>query len=162
MKKFLVHASLTALLVTGLALPGCKPKDADIHSSFNEKARENAQMSNVTATVSEGVITLNGQCPDEACRTSAEQTANDVKGVKSVVNNITIMAPAAPVVVNDDETIRTSVNSILSNYSGVTADVQNGTVTLRGTIKRDNLQKLMMSLNESNIKNVNNQLTVNN
>jgi osmotically-inducible protein OsmY len=72
------------------------------------------------------------------------------------------MAPAAPVVVNDDATIRTSVNSILSNYSGVTADVQNGTVTLRGTIKRDNLQKLMMSLNESNIKNVNNQLTVNN
>jgi osmotically-inducible protein OsmY len=44
---------------------------------------------------------------------------------------------------------------------GETADVQNGTVTLRGTIKsRDDLQKLMMALQESNIKNVNNQLTV--
>lgn len=161
MKKFLVQTSLAILLVAGAALPGCKPKDADIASSFNEKARDNAQLANIAASVNEGVLTLTGQCPDEVCRTTAEQTAKEVKGVKSVINNITIIPAAAPVVVNDDATIRTSVDAIVSNYSGVTADVQNGTVTLRGTIKRDNLQKLMMSLNESNIRNVNNQLTVN-
>lgn len=161
MKKFLVQASLMALLVTGVTLPGCKPKDSDIQSSFNEKAKANAQMANITATVSSGVITLSGECPDEACRTNAEQTAKDVKGVKSVVNNITVAAPPAPVVVNDDATIRSSVSPIVAQYPGVTANVQNGTVTLTGTIKRANLQKLMMALNESNIKNVNNQLTVN-
>jgi osmotically-inducible protein OsmY len=160
MKKTFVQISLSILLVAGIALPGCKPKDADIQTSFNEKARENAQMANISGTVTDGVITLTGQCPDEACRTNAEATAKDVKGVKSVVNNITVMAPAAPVVVNDDGTIRSSVNSILSAYPGVTAEVQNGSVTLRGTIKRDNLQKLMMAINEANIRNVNNQLTV--
>ena len=41
------------------------------------------------------------------------QAAQDVKGVKSVVNNITVMPPAAPVVVNDDGTIRSSVNTIM-------------------------------------------------
>lgn len=148
------------MLFASLSLPACKPKDTDIQSSFNEKAKANAQMANVAASVNDGVITLTGQCPDAACKTSAEQIANDVKGRKSVVNNIVVDVPA-PVVVNDDATIISTVNPIVSKYSGVTADVQNGTVTLRGSIKsRDDLQKLMMALQESNVKNVNNQLTV--
>jgi osmotically-inducible protein OsmY len=158
MKKILVK-SLAIMLFASLALPACKPKDSDIQASFNEKATANAQMANISASVSDGVITLTGQCPDAACKTSAEETARDVKGVKSVVNNIVVDIPA-PVVINDDATIKTSVSPIVANYPGVTADVQNGTVTLRGSIKRDDLQKLMMSLQESNIKNVNNQLTV--
>ncbi len=158
MKKILVK-SLAIMLFASLALPACKPKDSDIQASFNEKATANAQMANISASVSDGVITLTGQCPDAACKTSAEETARDVKGVKSVVNNIVVDIPA-PVVINDDATIRTSVSPLVANYPGVTADVQNGTVTLRGIIKRDDLQKLMMSLQESNIKNVNNQLTV--
>ena len=147
------------MLLASFALPACKPKDTDIQASFNEKAKANAQMANISASVTDGVITLSGQCPDAACKSSAEETARDVKGVKSVVNNIVVDTPA-PVVINDDATIRTSVNPIVAKYQGVTADVQNGTVTLRGNIKRDDLQKLMMALQESNIKNVNNQLTV--
>ncbi len=159
MKKVIVQTSLAIMLFASLTLPACKPKDSDIQASFNEKAKANAQMANVTASVSDGVVTLTGQCPDAACKTSAEQTAQDVKGVKSVVNNIVVDIPA-PVVINDDATIKTSVNPIVAKYPGVTADVQNGTVTLRGSIKSSDLQKLMMALQESNIKNVNNQLTV--
>lgn len=151
--------SLTFMLLASLALPACKPKDSDIQASFNEKAKANAQMANISASVTGGVITLTGQCPDAACKTSAEETAKDVKGVKSVVNNIVVDTPA-PVVINDDASIRTSVAPIVAKYPGVTADVQNGTVTLRGSIKSDDLQKLMMGLQESNVKNVNNQLTV--
>jgi len=151
--------SLAILLFASLALPACKPKDTDIQASFNEKAKANAQMANISASVTDGVITLTGQCPDAACKTSAEETAKDVKGVKSVVNNIVVDTPA-PVVINDDATIRTSVAPIVAKYPGVTADVQNGTVTLRGSIKSDDLQKLMMAMQESNVKNVNNQLTV--
>ena len=152
--------SLAIMLFASLFLPGCKPKDTDIQASFNEKAKANAQMANVSASVTNGVITLSGQCPDAACKTSAQDIADDVKGVKSVVNNIEVDTPA-PVVINDDATIKSSVDPIVAKYPGVTADVQNGTVTLRGSIKsRDDLQKLMMALQESNIKNVNNQLTV--
>ncbi len=149
--------SLAIMLFASLALPACKPKDADIQASFNEKAKANAQMANVSASVADGVITLTGQCPDAACKSSAQEIADDVKGVKSVVNNIVVDIPA-PVVINDDATIRSSVDPIVSKYPGVTADVQNGTVTLRGTIKSNDLQKLMMALQESNVKNVNNQL----
>ena len=160
MKKILVQMSLAIALFATLALPSCKPKDTDIQASFNEKSKTLPSMANIAASVTDGVLTLSGQCPDAACKTSAEQTARDVKGVKSVVNNIVVDTPA-PVVINDDATITSSVNPILAKYPGVTADVQNGTVTLRGTIKsRDDLQKLMMALQESNIKNVNNQLTV--
>ncbi|HVE60327.1 MAG TPA: BON domain-containing protein [Chitinophagaceae bacterium] len=159
MKQNLVHTSLALVLFASLALPACKPKDSDIQASINEKTRANAQMSNVSVTVVDGVATLTGQCPDAACKTSAEDIADDVKGVKSVVNNIVVDTPA-PVVINDDATITTSVNPIVAKYPGVTADVQNGTVTLRGNIKKDDLQKLMMALQESNVKNVNNQLTI--
>ncbi len=99
--------SLAIMLFASLALPACKPKDSNIQASFNEKAKANAQMANISASVTDGVITLTGQCPDAACKTSAEETAKDVKGVKSVVNNIVVDTPA-PVVINDDATITSS------------------------------------------------------
>lgn len=162
MKKLAVHVSLAAILLTVFSLESCKskPKDSDLQTAFAEKARGNAQLANIKASVTGGVLTLDGQCPDEACKTSAEQVARDVKGVTSVTNHIYVTPPPPPVAINDDAAIRSSISTVVQKYPGVTADVQNGAVTLRGNIKRDNLQKLMMAVNEANIKNVNNQLTI--
>ena len=66
----------------------------------------------------------------------------------------------APVVVNNDDALRTSTNNIVKQYPGVTADVQNGVVTLRGSITRDKLQNLMMQMNEIQAKRIDNQLSV--
>lgn len=166
MKKLVLQVSLAAVLLAAVSLTSCKstPKDSDIQAEFAQKAGGNAQLANITSTVNDGVLTLTGECPDPTCKTSAEQAAHDVKGVKSVVNNITVTpppAPQAPVAINDDAAIRNSVSAIVQGYPGVTADVQNGAVTLKGTIKRANLQKLMMAVQGAKIKNVNNQLTVN-
>jgi osmotically-inducible protein OsmY len=108
MKKNFVQLCLALTLFAGMSLQSCgnKTKDSDIQSSFNEKARADASLANISATVNEGVITLNGQCPDEACRTNAEQSAKNVKGVKSVVNNITITAPPPPPTVDADAPVR--------------------------------------------------------
>jgi len=149
-------------LASGLVATSCnnQPKDSKIASDFGDKAKLNPQLLNVNAQVNEGVLTLTGQCPDEACRASAEQAARGVKGVKSVVNNIAVSPTTAPVVIADDGVLKNSVGDVVKNYKDVSADVQNGEVTLRGTIKRDDLQKLMMDLNALNPKKVNNQLTI--
>ena len=152
---------LGGIFSVSMHLASCKggAKDSDIQSSFNEKVQADAQLSNVSATVNDGVITLNGQCPDENCRTHAEQTAKDVKGMKSVVNNITV-TPAAPVEVSPDATLETGVRDATKDYPSVTATVANGEVTLTGTIERDKLPNLMQSINSLNPKKVNNNLTI--
>jgi hyperosmotically inducible periplasmic protein len=163
MKKKFVQLCLAITLFAGISFQSCgnKTKDSDIQNSFNEKARADASLANITATVNEGVITLNGQCPDASCKTNAETAAKDVKGVKSVVNNITVMAPPPPPTVDADATIRTSAEAITKRFPGVTADVQNGRVTLRGTVKSsDEMQKVVRAFNEANIKSFSNQITV--
>lgn len=161
MKKALFRLSAILFLSAGLTFTSCKsgPKDSDIQESFNAKMTENPQLRTVTATVTDGVITLTGPCPDEACRTSAEQAAREIKGVKNVVNNISV-TQAAPVVIADDATLQNAVNEIVDDYKDVNATIQNGEVILRGSIERDKLQKLMMDLNGANAKKINNQLTV--
>lgn len=162
MKKSFLKLSLLLTLLSGLLVTACnnQPKDSKIASDFGDKAKMNPQLLNISATVNEGVITLTGQCPDENCRSSAEQAARGVKGVKSVVNNVTVTPATAPVVIADDATLKNSVDDVVKKYNGVEADVQNGEVVLRGSIKRDNLQQLMMDLNALNPKKVTNQLTV--
>jgi osmotically-inducible protein OsmY len=162
MKKVFLQLGIVFTLSSGVLFTACnnQPKDSKIASDFGDKAKNNPQLLNVTASVNEGVLTLTGQCPDETCRSSAEQAARDVKGVKSVVNNITVAPVSAPVVISDDATLNNSVETIIKKYNGVEASVQNGEVTLRGSIKRDNLQQLMMDLNATNPKKINNQLTI--
>ena|SRR6476661_22042 len=151
-----------ALLSISMQLISCKskPKDTDIQTSLNEKVQADSRLSHVTSSVNDGVVTLTGDCPDEACRTSAEQAAKDVKGVKSVVNNITVMPPAPPVEVNTDSGLESGLRDATKDYPGVTATVNNGEVTLTGTIARSKLPKLMQSINALNPKKVNNNLTI--
>lgn len=160
MKKILSQTWMITVLLLGL-LAACsnQPKDSKIQGDFEEKAKVNPQLATVRASVNDGVLTLSGQCPDETCRTSAEQAAREVKGVKSVVNNITV-TQSAPVVIADDATLENSVKEVIDDYKDVDATVNNGEITLRGSISRDNLQKLMMQLNEMNPKKINNQLTI--
>lgn len=161
MKKALLQLSAILLMSASISFTSCKsgPKDSDIQKDFNEQLTQNPQLRTVTATVDKGVVTLSGPCPDETCRTSAEAAARNIKGVKNVVNNISV-SQTAPVVISDDGTLKNAVDEIVKKYDNVEADVQNGEVTLRGTIARDNLQKLMMDLNGANAKKINNQLTI--
>lgn len=161
MKKAFLKLTAVACLAVSLSFTACKSgtKDSDIQKNFNAKLNENPQLRTVTATVKDGTITLTGPCPDEACRSSAEQAARDIEGVKNVVNNISV-SDTAPVVVADDGTLQRAVDEIVKKHNGVEAQVQNGEVTLRGTIERDNLQQLMMDLNSANAKKINNQLTI--
>lgn len=151
---------LSMLLMTSLFFIGCGQKDSDIQASVEEKLKTNTEMAGaMTASVKDGVVTLSGECKDEACKAKCEELAKSAKGVKSVVNNATITA-VAPVQVSTDDALTTGVRDATKDHPTVTASVNAGVVTLTGDIKRDQLQKLIQTLNTLNPVKIENKLTI--
>ena len=154
---------LSAILLLGIGvfLYACKPSDAKLQKEVNDKLATAAP--GVIAEVKGGVATLSGEVMDDAAKTTAEDAAKSVKGVKSVVNNVMLTPPPPPPVsINPDDILKSSVDSSLNaaGISGVTATIANGEVTLTGTIKRSDLRKVMQAANEAKPKKVNTQLTL--
>lgn len=90
--------------------------------------------------------------------TACKDKKEDVNEVETV-DTMTAPAPA-PVVIASDSALETGVRDAVKDYPEVTATVNNGEVTLTGTIKRDRLPNLMQSVQSLNPKKVNNNLTV--
>ena len=65
-----------------------------------------------------------------------------------------------PVVISNDETLRNNVDNVIKPYDGVSAEIKDGVVTLRGNIKQDELQTLIMKVQELKPKKVENQLVI--
>jgi len=121
------------------------------------KLSANQQLSAVQATVSEGVVTLSGECKDEAGKMDAENIAKGTAGVVSVVNNCSITPPPAPpVTISADDQLTRGVADATKDYPKVQARVQDGVVTLTGEIKKTDLKKLMQSLNSLKPKKIDN------
>ncbi len=165
MKKSILKLFTAVLLLaaTSVVFNSCKGvKDSDIETTIMEKAKSMTEMAGVTAAVKDGVVTLTGECKDDACRKLCEETVKAVKGVKSVVNNTTVAPPPppAPVEVATDDPLMKSVTDAIKDHPTVKAEVKEGVITLTGEIKKDKLQKLMMTLNTLKPKKIENQLTV--
>lgn len=137
-----------------------KAKDSDIKTDVDKAIASNSTLSGVSVSVKEGVVTLSGEVKDEATKSSAATTASGVKGVKSVTNNLSVTPPPAQVTITADDPLKASVDNTIKAYSGVSASIQDGVVTLTGEIKRADLQKLMMALNTLKPKKIENKLTI--
>ncbi|MGE7777951.1 BON domain-containing protein [Chitinophaga sp. NPDC101104] len=154
---------LACLLGFGVFLYACKPSDAKLQKEVNDKLA--ATTPGVIAEVKGGVATLSGEVMDDATKSAAEASAKEVKGIKSVTNNVMITPPPPPpppVVISPDDLLKTSVDSVLSakGISGVTATIANGEVTLTGTIKKSDLKTVMQAAAEAKPKKINNKLTL--
>ncbi|MEI6949263.1 BON domain-containing protein [Paraflavisolibacter sp. H34] len=165
MKHFIPKAYAIALLLTaGVQLTSCKsgPKDSDLQTAVNDKLRADPDYANISASVKEGVVTLNGTATNPETKNEASEDVREVKGVKNVVDNITVATPVAPapVEIATDDALKTGVADAVKDYPGVTATVNNGEVTLTGDIKRDRLPNLMQSLHALHPKKINQNLTV--
>ena len=161
----ITHLMLTLGFAASVSLISCKPKDADIKAAIETKLSSMPGMTAVTADVNDGVATISGECKDNECKASCEKEAKEVKGVKSVVNNLTVAAPPQPPVaatptVTADETLKQSVADATKDYNTVKTEVNDGVITLTGTIKKSDLAKLMMSLNSLKPKKIENKLTI--
>lgn len=151
------------LLFAATFMTSCGPNDSKIQAAVESAIKSNPDMSGVGATVKDGVVTITGECKDEASKSAVESTVAQVKGVKQVVNNCTVTPPPPPpaaVVISPDETLTRNVSDALKDYPGVTASVKDGVITLTGEIKRASLQKLMQTLNTLKPKKIENKLTI--
>lgn len=155
-------AKALAVLMISFLLVSCGVKDSDIQTAITEKAATTPELAGINASVVEGVVTLTGEFKDEASKSTAEETVKDIKGVKSVVDNGTITPPPAPapVQISADDQLSKSVSDITKDFSGVTASVTDGVVTLTGNIKRTELPRLMKALNTLKPKKIDNKLTI--
>jgi hyperosmotically inducible periplasmic protein len=155
---------LASAIGLSVLFASCKSdvSDADIQTEVNKKLSDEAG-SGVTAAVSGGTVTLSGTCKDEECKRECADEVKEVKGVKNVVNNITVATAdvsAAPVEITADAPLQQAVDNVVKEYKDVKAEVKDGIITLRGEISRNNLQKLLPSLHALKPKNVENQLVV--
>lgn len=136
-----------------LSLYACKPKDADIKTGVDTAI---SSVSGVSAEVTDGVVSLNGTVASEDAKAQAETSAKAVKGVKSVSNNIMVVVP----VISGDPQLMEGLKTALAAFTGVTAAVKDSVVTLTGTAKRADLQKIIMAVQALKPKQVENQITV--
>ena len=147
------------MMIVALFVSSCKPGDAKIAENAKEKVSSVSPA--VTVDVKDGVATLGGEVADESTKAAAETAVKDVKGVTSVVNNISVPPPPPPPVqINPDEVLRKSVDSAISakGITGVTATVNDGVVTLTGSIKKADRVKAMQAVNEIKPKKVVNEI----
>ena len=78
----------------------------------------------------------------------------DVEVQKENTNN------GSSVTINSDAELKSSVDAITKNYPDVKADIDNGVVTLKGSIRQDELQTLIMKVQELRPKKVENKLDI--
>ncbi len=142
-----------AVLLSVMVSCNNKPDDKQIQDNVTKQLQNNKNYAGVNSSVKEGVVTLTGMCEGDNCVTDIEKNIKAVDGVTKVENNI----------VKDnstDMTMRTSIQTIITKYPGVQADVAAGVIVLRGDIDRDNLQSLMSELSALHPEKIDNQLVV--
>ncbi|QNI36178.1 BON domain-containing protein [Edaphobacter albus] len=96
-------AAVTALSL-GLALAGCKSTtpaapavdDASLTNAVQGRLSGDSALASepIQAGVQNGIVTLNGTVSSEAARSLAAADAAQVSGIKTVVNNLSVQAPA--------------------------------------------------------------------
>ena len=98
--RFLAAALVAAAFVI---VPGCtttqsagqQVDDASIHTAVKAKltADRFSNIVNVDINVTNGVVTLAGEVPNQQVKVDAENEARSVKGVVRVVNNLQVKSP---------------------------------------------------------------------
>jgi hypothetical protein len=138
-----VVVSATMLFVS------CKPKDADVKANVEKALKADPMMSNTMVDVKDGVVTMSGECKDDACKAMCEKTVAGIKGVKSVVNNCTVapvVAPPASLSTTIDATKMQQVKDGLKDMAGVTVEFVGDKAVLKGAVTTANRMKIMQML----------------
>jgi hyperosmotically inducible periplasmic protein len=131
----------------------------------------NVTFSDKQVAVKDGAVTLTGSAENEAEKDLAGEYAADVKGVKSVVNELRVMpaSRATPTIGDeiDDASITAQIKYALAVHRSTSVlrtevSTQNGVVTIRGQAKnpaeRDLVTKLAEDIN--GVKDVHNQMQI--
>lgn len=137
-----------AVALISSTIPGCKSKvnDADVKTAVETALQANPETAGLMVDVKDGVATVSGEAKDEAAKTKATELAKDVKGVKSVENNVSVTPPPATVEITADDALTSAVKDATKDYPTVTATVKDGVISVSGELKSDSWKKLKMTL----------------
>ena len=136
-----VVVSATMLFVS------CKPKDADVKTAVENALKADPMMANTTVDVKDGVVTMAGECKDDACKALCEKTVTGIKGVKSVVNNCTVATPPpASLSTTITAAKMQQVKDGLKDMPGVTVEFAGDKAVLKGAVTDANRLKIMQML----------------
>ena len=156
MTKLLMAVAIAATI----GFVSCSPKDADIKTAVETKLKEKPDMTaGAMVEVKAGVATLTGECKDDMCKADCEKIASEVKGVKSVINNLTIAPPPPPVVAPPasittvlDATTQQKVKDGLKDIKGVTVEFVEDKAILAGSVSKADRMKIMQMLASAKVK----------
>jgi hyperosmotically inducible protein len=130
---------------TGGAKAGDTMSDAWITSATKLRLLANSETPalDINVDTTDGRVTLFGMVPTTAAKAAAEAEARKVSGVKSVQNDLQIVAAAKQdAVAAKDEDIQNAVEQALERRQAVTGDgiaveVKGGVVRLTGSVPND-------------------------
>jgi len=151
MQKRWLGGLLPLFLAVSVLFVSCGPKDADIQKSIDTAVKADADLSGLSVSVKDGVATISGETKDDAAKTKAETLVKGIKGVKNVINNVSVAPPPpppAPVEVAQDDPLTKAVADATKDFPTVKASVKDGIITLSGELSKTNLKKLMIALNK--------------
>lgn len=146
---------MAVMVMATIGFVSCKPKDADIKASVDKVLQANPAMSTVTADVKDAVVTLAGTTIDDAAKAQAETEVKAVKGVKEVVNTISVPppppAPESVTTVLDDAT-QQMVKDGLKDIPGVTVTFTSDKAVLSGAVSKADRMKIMQMLASAKVQ----------
>ncbi len=151
---------MAVVIAATVSFVSCTPKDADIKTAIEEKIKATPDMMGTMVTeVKDGVATISGQCKDDACKAMCEKEITGIKGVKSVINNCTVMppppppaaAPASMATVLDAAT-QQKVKDGLKDIKGVTVEFSGDKAILTGEVSKADRMKIMQMLAAAKVK----------
>ncbi len=162
----LLATSVAFASISASAAPKDQPKvtDQQITNRVEQvlMADSALQKHALDATTSEGIVTLSGTANHLMAKERAVALAQTIRGVRSVVNTVTLMSSPAT-----DEDIRKKVESALlfdaaTDAYEITSRVKDGVVTLEGTVQSYPEQQLAVHVAKgvSGVKGVNENLTI--
>lgn len=141
---------LAVVVSASMLFVSCKPKDADIKTAVETALKAEPTMSGTTVEVKDGVVTIGGECKDDACKTACETAVAAVKGVKSVVNNCTVAPPPPPPPASLSTTIDAAkmqqVKDGLKDMAGVTVEFAGDKAVLKGEVTQTQRMTIMQLL----------------
>ena len=143
-----------------LLVAACKPKDEDLTKAIQTSITAVAKDINVNTQ--DGVVTLSGVVDQSEIIQQIVSLAQGTKGVKSVVNNLTVKVIEPEIVISADDILRTKIQEGFAKYGvqGITATVIDGEVTLTGEIQRTKLIDVMKAVSEALPKKVKNEMVI--
>lgn len=124
--------------------------DSEVEAAINANL-----IGDASVEVKDGVAIITGTFEDKKSQDNAIEDAENTFGVKSVIDNSTVLGSMEP-----NELLDSAVSSIIRPYKDVSAQVQDSTITLSGSIEEKNLNQMLDNLKATNPKKINNNLLV--